>query len=402
MVNKLIILISLIIFSLTSNSQDNKDNYYKASAYIYYNILDSTIIYISKNIDSEKNNYKNYIIRGDCYFNLKMYENALNDFLTAENLKPEIAEYKIARCYSMLNDYKNAFEYLQRHLQKSEKNTQASIKLDTAFKNINTLKQWNEIWLNEWYSKAETALFDAEYAIKKNQYNDAIEMLTQFLEKRTKSHQAYYLRAKASIALQNYKAAINDIEKAIENSPKNDLYWFEKGKLNFLEENYKKAYEDFNTTINLNPDNLFYFFFRAKAAIKIENYSIALEDMNLFMKYYGREAEENYQMGLIYLKNKEFIDALPFLNIALEKDQSKYEYFTSRGIAYLNTNSPKLSESDFTMSLDLNPKQNEVWFFRGLDRAKLGNSVGACSDWEKAFDMKYVDAVEYLKKNCWK
>ena len=51
---------------------------------------------------------------------------------------------------------------------------------------------------------------------------------------------------------------------------------------------------------------------------------------------------------------------------------------------------------------DLNPKQNEVWFFRGLNRSKLGNSTGACLDWEKAFDMKYVDAVEYLKKNCWK
>lgn len=402
MMNKIVILISVFIFSLNSYSQEKKDNFYKASAYIYYNILDSAVIYMSKSIDSEKDNYSNYIVRGNCYFNLKMYESALNDYLKANDLKTGAGEYSIARCYSMLSNYDKAFDYLQRHLQKSEKNTQASIKLDTAFRNINTLKQWDEIWLTEWYSKTETALFDAEYAINKKQYYEALDILTQLIEKRSRSHQAYFLRAKASTELQSYRAALTDIEKAIEIAPKNDNYWFEKGKLNLHEEKYKKAYEDFNTAINLNPDNLVYNLFRAKSAIKIENYAVALDDMKLYMKYYGREAEENYIIGLIYLNQKEYIDALPYLNIALAKDQSKYEYFTSRGIAYLNTNSPALSESDFTMSLDLNPKQNEVWFFRGLNRSKLGNSTGACLDWEKAFDMKYVDAVEYLKKNCWK
>lgn len=402
MVNKVIILISVFILSLNLYSQEKKDDFYKASAYIYYNILDSAIIYMSKSIDSDKDNFSNYVIRGNCYFNLKMYENALNDYLKAEDLKAGVGEYNISRCYSMLNNSNKAFEYLLRHLQRSEKKTQASIKLDTAFRNINSLKQWDEIWLKEWYSKTETALFDAEYAINKKQYYEALDILTLLIEKRSRSHHAYFLRAKASIELQSYRAALTDIEKAIEISPKNDNYWFEKGKLNFHEGKYKKAFEDYNTAINLNPDNLVYYLYRAKSAIKNENYAIALEDMKFYMKYYGREAEDNYLIGLIYLNQKEYIDALTYLNIALAKDQSKYEYFTSRGIAYLNTNSPALSESDFTMSLDLNPKQNEVWFFRGLDRTKLGNSAGACSDWEKAFDMKYVEAVDYLKKNCWK
>lgn len=402
MVNKIVILISLFTFSLISYSQENKDNYYKASAYIHYNILDSAVMYISKSIDSDKDNFKNYIIRGNCYFSLKIYENSLKDYLLADELKTGIAEYEISRCYSMLNNRDKAFDYLKRHLQRSEKHTQAAIKLDTAFRNINNLKQWDEIWLSEWYSKNEIALFDAEYAISKKQYFDAIDMLTQLIEKRTRSHQAYFMRAQASFALENYKAAINDIEKAIEISPKNDKYWFEKGKLNIHEEKYKKAFDDFSTAINLDPDDLFYYFFRAKAAIKIENYSVALADMQLFMKYYGRNAEENYLIGLIYLNTQEYIEALPYLNTALSKDQSKFEYFTSRGMAYQNSNSPKLAESDFTMSLDLNPKQNEVWFNRGLARYKIGNTSGACSDWEKAFDMKYVEAVDYLKKNCWK
>lgn len=402
MIKKLIILISILNYSVHLFSQESKENYYKASAYIYYNILDSAVIYISSNIDTEKENYKNYILRGNCYFKLNMYEKALNDFLKANDLKTGISDYNIACCYSMLNNSNKAFDYLLLHLQRTEKNTQASIKLDTAFRNIKTSKKWDEIWLTEWYSKNETALFDAEYAISKNQFYDAIDLLTQFLDKRPNNHQAYYLRAMASIELQNYKAAINDIEKALKNAPKIDKYWFEKGKLNLIEQKYKKAFDDFTIAINVNPDNLFYNFYRAKAAIKIEDYFNALEDMKLFVKYFGREAEENYLLGLIYLKNGDFIDALPYLNIALSKVQFKYEYFTSRGIAYLNSNSPKLAESDFTMSLDLNPKQNEVWFNRGIARLKTGNQVGACSDLEKAFDMKYVEAVEYLKINCWK
>ncbi len=64
------------------------------------------------------------------------------------------------------------------------------------------------------------------------------------------------------------------------------------------------------------------------------------------------------------------------------------------------TKTYKYAVKDYSMVLDLNPRWAEVYFNRGLAYFSLGNKQRACSDWKKAKELKYMQADDYMRKNC--
>ena len=56
--------------------------------------------------------------------------------------------------------------------------------------------------------------------------------------------------------------------------------------------------------------------------------------------------------------------------------------------------------SDYAMSLDLDPKQPDVYFSRAKLRLSIGDMEGACYDWKHAYELGHRDAADMLYKYC--
>ena len=55
---------------------------------------------------------------------------------------------------------------------------------------------------------------------------------------------------------------------------------------------------------------------------------------------------------------------------------------------------------DYSMALDLNPNNPDIYFNRGIARLKLNDASNACYDFKKAFNMGKKEALEYLQRHC--
>lgn len=405
MIKYIIFKISLFLFIGYSSifAQKNADTLYiKALSQYNYSFIDSSLQTINYAISINPKNILALKLKADIFFTLNNYIDALETFKSINELKNGTLDYEIVQCYSMLNEKDKAFDALKKYLQNSDKKFHSYIKLDKNLENIKNTKEWNAIWLEDWHSKYESSIFDAEYLISKKQYYQAIEHLTDVIDKKPKSHKAYFLRAIALENINNYRAAINDLNIAISQNKRIEDYYFLRGKMFLLEKKYKKANDDFKSCINLNPNNIEYYYYLATSEFNNDNLTEAKSNINFYLKYYYQDHKAFYLSAQIDFYKKLYLDALINMNLAISLDSSKYEYFTLRGNSYLNAKTYNLAENDFNMSLDLNPNQSNVWFLRGLSRINQSNKEGACNDWEKAFNLKNVDAVEYLKANCWK
>ena len=55
---------------------------------------------------------------------------------------------------------------------------------------------------------------------------------------------------------------------------------------------------------------------------------------------------------------------------------------------------------DYSMSLDLQPENPEVWLNNGIALLNSGDIGDACHDFRKAFSMGNKKATELISRNC--
>jgi tetratricopeptide (TPR) repeat protein len=103
-----------------------------ANAYEQMDSLEKAVIYYSKTIELEQDNYLNYFKRGTIYLKTTKFENAINDYNISVRLNPAhhnslhnrgIALYHLKRTEQACEDWCNAFRlgnpYSEEHLNKN-------------------------------------------------------------------------------------------------------------------------------------------------------------------------------------------------------------------------------------------------------------------------------------------
>ncbi len=397
---KTTILYSLIMMSISTIAQDFHNQYFRGLANIEYQNYQDAIDNFSKAIELEQNNSEFYLKRGQCYYLISQFENAITDFLYADSINPASASFYLARSYARLGEWLKAVNYLKIHLNSKHKLPKSEIKLDNAFNKLQNTQEWKKLWLADWYSKDENILSDAEYLMKNKDYYDALETLNKILLRKTSYHKAYYLRAKVNVLLEDTKSAIADYDEAISIKKKNPEYVTERARVYYQLKKYKKSLIDYEQAIELNPLDIKLYYERALVNLELKQYARALEDVQKYLKYFIKDQEALYHCGIIYYNTKDYLDALLYFNKTLELSPVKAKYYFARANTYLMTKTYKYAVKDYSMVLDLNPRWAEVYFNRGLAYFSLGNKQRACSDWKKAKELKYMQADDYMRKNC--
>jgi len=397
---KKILLVFVIFLSVGLQAQQMPEAWYRSLAAYNRSEYNLALQWIDSCIAKKGNNPLYWARRGEVLFSTGDTEDALESLLKAEKLKPNSASYALSKLYSSNGDTASCFLWLKNYLASGDKVSEGSIKLEPAFKRVEQTKQWKQIWDKDWYSVSEKLIFDVEYSLSNQNWEEAIDLLNPRLRGNKPRPQLLYLRGKAYSGLGSYHTAIEDFSSAIRSSKKNYSYLAERAKAYLAIEKYNSAIEDASKAIELSGGDPNYFLIRSNAYNKNKQYNQAFNDLSFYLSFYPSNAEASFQFAVIAIEAGRYVDALFGLGKLIKSNPLESKYYYYRGLAYLKSENYNVAEIDFSTAITKGYKPSETYYQRGVVRLNLGKKDDACSDLEVASKNGNFSAQELLYKNC--
>lgn len=399
--NKTIKYVLPVIFILTTVSIKGQlnDNYLKACASLERGDFSAAIDLFSDVISSSNNDLQSLIKRGETYSNTGNYVDAIKDLLQVAKYDSGKAAIYLARFYSLNSNVKESVKWLEIHLSSEYKIEKSRILTDKAFVNISDSAEWRRIWSKSWYSHMEEQLAEAAYLLRQKREYEALELLEKLVEHDDSGH-GYYLRSLVNSEMGFDRKAMSDLEKAIkldsDNFDFNNLMvglLIKKGK-------QKEALQYYNIIINNQPEN---FNIRKKIVnlcIGSGNYSRAQNDLELLIDLFPNDQETIVLYGTMLFKSGKNQDAIQYYTRAIIQQPVNSSLYTGRALVHHKMKNYSKAISDYSMALDISPRDPDTWFGRANSRFSNGNSSGACSDWRKAVMYGHREALNMLDRYC--
>lgn len=313
-------------------------------------------------------------------------------------LEPE-ASYLMAKNFAAMRNFTEAARYLGKHLQSSAHQTEKSIRLDPAFAELENSREWIRVWQGDWYSESEQQVAECEYLIVQDQLDEAAALAEQriasgdenpgILLALARIHQLRKadrpFRQTIDRAWQLARADVRIKEKLLELAIAGDYQ--------------EKANTMVTELIRIDPTNPDYRIMRAMIRMLGASETNAVRELEA-LESAGITPTELYYQVAWKLSESQPRQAEQYLNQAIDSGPLDDRFFFARAKVRQSMNKPSEALDDFAMSLDINPNQPELYLIRGQLRLDLGDTDGACHDWQKAVDLGNAKATDLLYKNC--
>jgi len=389
----------LTLISTITFPQSDLEYFIKSKVEESYNKSDTSIYFVSKAI-SIKPEFIYYSYRASLYFKKNDYNKAVEDFLQASQSGDNINNYNIAKCYSILQNWEQTNIWLRKYLSGNNKLPSNIIKTDSCFETFKNNKLWTEVWKNNWYSNLENYIADIYYLYSKGTDAEIFDVIDSALKYYPQNDELWLWRAKAFEFGNNPKEVLLSFDNALKFNPNRADILCMRAKLLNKNGKYKKAITDYTNALNIEPYNIQLLKERGLAKIEIDDFKGALEDLTKYQSYYYIDANALYYAGKAAYLNKSLQQAIALFSNALKIDNSLANCYFERGRCYLEENKLDTAFNDFCMAIDLNPNDGEYFYYRGLNYFELKNNIGACSDWEKAKNLNFIQAEQYMLRVC--
>ena len=215
-------------------------------------------------------------------------------------------------------------------------NYDKAIELDS---NVNSIYYYNRG--NAYFSlgKFENAIQDYNKAIDLNPNDDL----------------SYNNRGNAYFSLGKFEDAIQDYNKAIDLNPNDASYYNNRGTTFANLEKYEDAIQDYNKTIDLNPNDNSAYFNRGTAFSYLNEYEKAIQDYNKAIDLNPNDASAYFNRGIAFTNLSNYEKAIQDYNKAIELEPNNASYYNNRGSLYINQGNYDEAIQDFSKSIDLNP-----------------------------------------------
>ncbi|MBK8807725.1 MAG: hypothetical protein IPO21_14220 [Bacteroidales bacterium] len=388
------IFFTIAFFLTLTQAQAQNDCLQGFYAYIYYNQLDSALSIIEKCDfgDIEEANYQ----KGIVYFKQNDYNQALIHFNTANSYKD--SKLYLSKIYALMGDSPQACKFLETYLKQENKLSKQIIISDTCFLSIQSSNEWKMVWKNDWYSKEEVLFWSLESKLELGNELEVLITIENIEASSSASAQIYYLKALTYRKMLSYSNAIKALEKAIELSA-NLLYFELLGDLYAQTNNFNKATTAYSKL--LSSETMHGHLKYGIANWKSKNYNISIEMLKRYCNLYKYDYNAFSVLANIYFDDKQINNSLLAINKAIEIAPRQVNNYLIRAKIFASSEyNLKFADIDLTTALDLSPAP-EIYFQRGLVRIKLNNSIGTCSDMQKANSGGISQAEYYLNKHCY-
>jgi len=391
---KQIVIIFLLISSTSIFAQKINTNELLPFVLLEKNEYEKALVLLDQLI-KEDSKPEFQLAKIEALYKLNRHQEAISLCKKVDQERPASSSIYKIKIYSKLGDEENLQLALNENLSSKYKMLLYDLLNKEEFIDI----QSSVLLKTDVYSSVEKQLYQTEKLIYSNNYTQAIFIVDEVISRNSNNADAYFLQSKISFHLGDYRKANFAIDNAINIYRSNPEFIKQKVKVNLKLEYYSEALENVNRLIRKDSYNAENYILKLNTLVLNDMFDEGIELSNKLLELIPENEEVLLLNSNSYFKVGDNLSALKSVNKALELKQSK-EAFEIRGDIYMATSTYKFAVSDYSMYLDIEPYNGEVYLKKGLARLKLGDQKGACSDWTKAKRYGCYKAVRYLEKYC--
>lgn len=370
----------VVYFDHKKEYQKALDDYKKALSLLPFDKEDAAILY-------------SHI--GDCYLQLKKYDDAVANCTKAVETNPErrVAYWNRALAYEGLKKYAEAIKDYTKAMQYYTDNENRAILYSNIGLNQKNLKQYDEaiqsynksIEYNPAYRNPYWNMGAAYY--NKEDYKTAISWYSKAIEKYkddfTSLADIHYWRAKCKNYTDDHTGALADLAKTIEYSPDyGDAYW-ERAYTYRQMLKYNKALSEYKNSMTWFQDNkedLALLYDNAgDIESKLGRQDNAISNYKKAIEIYPGNNEFYTDMGDAYLKKKDYSNAIDYYSKRIDRDTSKNPSpFTKayRGYCYSKLNDKTRALADLTAAYEWD-EDIDTCFVSSFCKFSMGEKLAA-------------------------
>ena len=360
----------------------------------YSKAIDSLDKLISENPKSEF-----YLAKSEAYFKLGDLNAALEYCTKADKIKSFCSSDLRLKVYLKALDKENAIKTLNENLKSKYKISLFNLLNSIEYSEIYNLELDSYILSGNFYSQTEKQLYQAGRLIDKEKSSQALFVVDQILSMNNNIADAHYLKSVVFFDAKDFQGALQSVSNAIKIKKTNPNYYEQRATINTELKNYDEALADINKLIRLEPYEIENFINKANLLFEIEHFDEAIELLNSILEISHDNPDVLYLSGKSNYMKEDYFEALKAINQSLQI-KTKKEYFELRGDIYTATYTFQYAVQDYSMYLDIEPFNGNIYAKKGLARFNLGDKKGACSDWKKGKRYGSYDAMNYLEKYC--
>jgi tetratricopeptide (TPR) repeat protein len=195
----------------------------------------------------------------------------------------------------------------------------------------------------------------------------------------------------------NYTGAIESYNKALLMDAENANALFNRANANFALKNYKDAERDFSQVILLEPTDKVAFLQRGLVKLELGQFKKAIKDFTAANRLDHYFMQAYLQRGVAKLGNNDFDEAKRDFKLVV-KHQPSSEAYLNLALSEMGLGNYSQAKKELTKAIELDQKNAEAYFKRGVAYYDGGSKKNAVKDWEMAFSMGYELAGKALAK----
>lgn len=393
-----ILIILIVIFPTQLSAQDNNELFLSTHASIYNNNYNDAIISLSKLIDN-RNNADYLILRSKIYLHQNFYNKALQDCNNANKLNNNIANYQLAQISMKQNNYLATINYLNKYIFSKNHISLFKLLKDSSFKKIHYTIEWDNLLEQKWSNKYILSIQNVIDFLEIGNYNSALDITNELILSNRNNSDVFALRSYILVKQNKYAQALDDINKAL--LIHYDVnYIFQRAKIYSELEKSELAILDYNKLIYISPENFELYRYRASEFIKTNETIKAQKDIAFTLKYLPNNQEINFINAQLSYKNRNYFSSLRTLNELIKTNKANAKYYVLRADTYMQTQMYNYASKDYSMALDIKPRDANTYYKLALSQIKRNHKHKACSNLKKAIRYGNKKAILLSKKYC--
>jgi tetratricopeptide (TPR) repeat protein len=203
------------------------------------------------------------------------------------------------------------------------------------------------------------------------------------------------------VALQHkdYDQAIGLFTQALDRNPTDAQALVERGQAYMSKKSYALALADFNQAIKLDDKEPDYYLNRIDIYLFHQrNDDLALKDAQAFTICSPKNPWARYLLALVHLQRRELAEALQASKEAVELDPGKAEFFIMRADVHRALYQFEEGIKDCNVALKLDPSQANAYRLRGILRFAIKRTEQGLQDLSRAIEMVPLNARVYATR----
>jgi len=206
--------------------------------------------------------------------------------------------------------------------------------------------------------------------------------LSMKIAKEPANPELYYQRSVVYFNEKNFEKSLQDIDQAISYNKQNPLYFYIKGNILFSMNETLKSAQAYESSIKLKPDYTEALLKASELYFIVKEHQKSFYYLNTIISKDPTNANAHFFKGMNFKELKDTAKAIQEFQSAYENDKYFYDAAIQLGLIY-STRNDKMAAEYFTAAINIQPRNEEAYFARGVYYQNIQKYTEALMDYRK-------------------